>query len=242
MRIGPGGMEIVVLPPLSRAELGALIQAWGIAPGAGVPAPDVEMWMRATGGRPLYAEILARRIVRDGPAGADLTSALASEMTPPVGSLHQECRFDYHLLVERSRGHSVVRSILRILAREEGQRLSAIAQQLRIQLPTALDYLSWLLEVGLIRRDGAGYVFADPLLRLWVTLAGPEPADLLEEVVKLLESPLRVPQPPSRPRGPRPARPRSVDEAPAPAPPPPGQPGDRRRPALRPRDTLIEID
>jgi len=214
-----GELQVLPLPPFDEREMATFLKGSPAAPAAPAANEDLEPWMRATAGHPLYAEILARRVA----SGAGLLEALRTEMSCPGGLLHQECRFDYHLLVERSRGHSVVRNILQILSREEGLNLSSIAHHLRIQLPTALDYLSWLLEVGLIRRDGAGYVLADPVLRLWVTLNGPEPADLLEQSVLLLESPRRVPLPPSRPRGPRPSRRRVVQH--------------RRAP-----DSLIEID
>ena len=79
-----------------------------------------------------------------------------------------------------------------------------MAQYLKVALPTALDYLAWLLEVGLIRRDGQGYVVADPLLGLWVRLNGPEPVDCLEEVAAFLQKPRVAPRPPTRPRGRRP--------------------------------------
>jgi hypothetical protein len=158
-------------------------------------------------------------------------------MTPPDGGLHQECRFDYHLLVERSRGHSVVRTILALLSSREGAQLTGIAKQLRIQLPTALDYLSWLLEVGLIRRDGPGYVFADPVLRLWVRLNGPEPIDLLEEVVRFLDTPRVDPLPPARPRG---RRPRAAPPSAPPRQETPQEPSARSQP--RRHDRLMEID
>jgi regulatory ArsR family protein len=217
-----GAMTVVNLPPMTHGEMATLIRASGCP--LREDSDELESWMRATGGRPLYAEILARRVA----TGCDLTSALAFEMTPPAGALYQECRFDYHLLVERSRGHSVVRTILALLCRQEGMNLSGIARHLRIQLPTALDYLSWLLEVGLIRRDDTGYVYTDPLLRLWVRLNGPEPADLLEEVVALLQTPRAAPRPPSRPRGRRPGHARSGSSS--------------MKASSQRRDLLMEID
>jgi hypothetical protein len=206
MRESGGQVRRLRLPPLDDGEMSALLSMRGcpvIPPGpegrAGA-AGRLALWMKATNGHPLYVEILARRAA----AGEDLALALASELTPPLGALHQECRFDYHLLVERSRGHAAVRAILQLLAREDDATLSRVAQHLKVALPTALDYLAWLLEVGLIRRDGQGYVVADPLLGLWVRLNGPEPVDRLEEVAAFLMKPRVAPRPPARPRGRRP--------------------------------------
>jgi len=173
-------------------------------------AGGIDLWMKATGGRPLYAEILARLVAR----GEDLASALDRAMRPPAGALHQECRFDYHLLVERSRGHAAVRTILDLLARRPGLNLTGIAHHLRIAPPTALDYLSWLLEVELIRRDGPGYICDDPLLRLWVILNGPQPVDPREAIDRFLEEPLATPAPAPAPRGRRPGSRPAVPEVP----------------------------
>jgi hypothetical protein len=194
------------LPPLDDREMSALLSMYACRVFAHEPegrdgaAGRLALWMKATNGHPLYVEILARRAT----AGEDLASALAAELAPPLGALHQECRFDYHLLVERSRGHAAVRAILQLLAHKEDATLSCVAQHLKVALPTALDYLAWLLEVGLIRRDGQGYVIADPLLGLWVRLNGPEPVDRLEQVAAFLQKPRVAPRPPSRPRGRRP--------------------------------------
>jgi hypothetical protein len=150
-----------------------------------LPADAVSAWLRATAGRPLYASILARRAL--GPGRVSLAEALASEMTSADGLLHRECRFDYHLLVERSRGKAVVRSILSLVAHAGEVNLTAVARHVRTSLPTATDYLSWMMEVGLLRRERLGYHLADPLLGMWLRLNGPEEADPLEEAVRVLE-------------------------------------------------------
>ena len=192
-------LRVVPWPPLARAELAEMLAARGCSD-ASTAGDGLSMWMKVCGGRPLYAEILAQRVAR----GEALATALSQAMRPPTGALHQECRFDYHLLVERSRGHAAVRTILDLLARRPGLNLTGIAHHLRIAPPTALDYLSWLLEVQLIRRDGSGYVCDDPLLRLWVVLNGPQPVDPAVEIARFLEEPLVAPLPPPAPRGRRP--------------------------------------
>lgn len=243
-------LRVVSWPPLGRDELAAMLASWGCrassssspssSPSSLAAAGGLDLWMKASGGRPLYAEILARRVAR----GEDLASALDHAMRPPTGALHQECRFDYHLLVERSRGHAAVRTILDLLARRPGLNLTGIAHHLRIAPPTALDYLSWLLEVELIRRDGPGYICDDPLLRLWVILNGPTPVDQREEIARFLEEPLAAPAPPPAPRGRRPGS-RSATLAAFVGPPEPEAPqangahGAHRAPG---HDLLMEID
>jgi len=231
-------LRVLSWPPLEREELAAMLASWGCRASSSSSSPSpsgaaggLDMWMKASAGRPLYAEILARRVAR----GEDLASALDQAMRPPTGALHQECRFDYHLLVERSRGHAAVRTILDLLARRPGLNLTGIAHHLRIAPPTALDYLSWLLEVELIRRDGPGYICDDPLLRLWVILNGPQPVDQREEIARFLAEPLAAPAPPPARRGRRPGS-RSATVAAFVGPPEP------QAPESSGHDLLMEID
>lgn len=188
--------ERLDMPWWTREEMTAFL-----AGSAGGPPSDadVEAWMRATGGRPLTARALAR--VALGPEGAPLVEAIAAAMTPPDGLLHLECRFDYHLLVERSRGHAAVRSILDLIARRGAVNLTAVARHVRTSLPTAMDYLAWMMEVGLIRRERRSYRSADPLLGLWVALNGPQPRDPLEEAARLLAIPAATAPPAPSPEG-----------------------------------------
>lgn len=229
--VGRDVREIHV-PPFSAREMAIFLATRGMPTPVGTDV--TQAWLKATGGRPHYAHILADRVLgaaasaHAGPQQLeDLASAVTAELTPLSGRLHQECRFDYHILTERSRGDSVVRTILEVLARDEGANLSTIARHLGVSLPTALDYLSWLREVALIRRSGRGYIFQDPLLALWVRLNMHEPCDTLEEVVRYLQEPLTDPLPPARPRG------RKPGSRPAPADP-------ERSPAAT--DLLMEID
>ncbi len=218
-------LATIQVPELTPEEL------WMLLSERRQPGPDGKRdrvrWMKATDGRPLYAEILAHRFGE----GEDLESALRAEMTPPMGRIFQECRFEYHLLVERSRGDGTVRTILDLLARKEGMNLSRIAGHLRVALPTALDYLSWLLEVDLIRKEGRGYRFSNPLLKLWLLLGSAEETDAAEVIRRYLEEPRAAHGPPAPPRG----RPRASARFTAPPEPPPG-----RSPSQQ--DSLIEID
>ncbi len=227
-----GDLRLSELPPMGPEEIARCLPAWGCAAAERSGSPQA--WMNATAGRPLYARVLARRCG----AGAPLEEALEREMAPPSGLLHLECRFDYHILIERSRGQAAVRTILGLIAREQGCVLSRIARHLRVALPTALDYLSWLLEVGLIVRHGAAYRCADPLLGLWIGLRAAPEEEAGRLVADFLRRPTAAPASPHRPRGRRPGRtgaaaPRETVPPASPVSPP----EDERR-----SDFLIEID
>ena len=235
-------IEVRVPPSLTSDEIVPRLGGEGAAETA-------RTLLAITGGRPLTTSILAARIG----AGLPLADALSEGMEPEGGRLHQELRFDYHLLIERTRGHAASRAILHLVAREEGLDLSGIASRLRRSAGSTLDYLRWLLEVDLLRRDGRRYRFADPLMRLHILLheIAERPADtggrrttIERFLARLHDDPIPL-RPLGRPRGRR-ARPAAAEavhapnapgspEAPAaPEPPPSGSP--------RREDSLIEID
>ncbi len=231
---------LMELPPLGLEE------TRGFAGESASSKEECGRLLAATGGRLLTTRILGSRLA----VGASLERALADEMEPEVGRIFHEMRFDYHLLIERTRGHASCRAILNVLAREEGLDLSGIAGRLRRSAGSTLDYLRWMTEVALVRRDGRRYRFTDPLLRLYVLLHEiPErPREAAGRSVTIrrflsgLEAPPLPLRPVGRPRGKRIASPGALPssvrrrrEAPHDATPsaPPGR---------KTRDDLIEID
>lgn len=221
-------MDEVVVPPLDLRQARSL---WG---GGGGLKEGMEALLQVTGGRLLSTRILAEALSR----GRDLAEVLFAEMEPGSGRLYLELRFDYHLLIERTRGHAACRAALNVLAREEGLDLSGVAGRLRRSPGSTLDYLRWLQEVGLVRREGRRYAFTDPLLRLHVLLDqvpehpvdAPGRASVIRGFLSGLESPRVALRPLGRPRGSR----KPVRTRPAPEPPSP--------PVGGPPDELMEID
>jgi len=153
-------LTVIEIPSI---DPGALADLAGADSG---PDWSTERLAALTGGRLLTCGIIARRLAR----GSSLRGALLADMADPGGPLALELRFDYHLLIERTRGHAASRAILNILAREDGLDLTGISRRLRRSAGSTLDYLKWLLEVELLQRRGRRYHFADPLLRLHVLL------------------------------------------------------------------------
>ena len=225
--------ETRAVPPLCLAE---------VAEAAGISGEDAAPLLALTAGRPMPVAILGSRMR----AGATLEEALDRETGPDTGRLFHELRFDYVQLLERTRGHGASRAILNTLAREEGLDLSGIARRLRRTVGSTLDYLRWLLEVELLRRDGRRYFFADPLLRLHVLMhEAPEAPDASSGrralIVRFLGS-LGADPIPLRPRGRPPGRltdpARSRERRPRAD---RGRTPDKSDPPSR-RDGMIEID
>ena len=57
--------------------------------------------------------------------------------------------------------------VLRVLAQEQGLRLTEVAHRLNRTAGSTRDYLRWLEEVELVRALEKRFYFVDPLLRLW---------------------------------------------------------------------------
>ena len=79
-----------------------------------------------------------------------------------------------------------MKGILAILAHDEPQTLTEIANKLGRTPGSTKDYLSWLEDVDLVQSRQKRYSYTDPILRLWVRLHAqskpPTEMDLAREV------------------------------------------------------------
>ena len=144
------GTTIREIPPLTVGEL----------ENAGAPAADSVQGV--TGGLAVHAARLAETFQNYRSLG----DALHYEMSPG-GRIEAECRAGYSELLHRARGFGACKMVLRVLAKEEGLRLTEVASRLNRTAGSTRDYLRWLEEVELVRALDKRFYFVDPLLRLW---------------------------------------------------------------------------
>lgn len=167
---------------------------------AGIPSPaDL---LRITGGLLMHVEALGSRLIE----GQTLAHAL-DEGLRYGARVECECRASLAELLHRARGYGACKAVLSVLAEEEPLTLSEIARRLDRTPGSTRDYLRWLEEVDLIKRDQSAdergarrkrYRYQDPILRLWMRLYGrgalPEEAVFAREIGAHLErSPLVEP-------------------------------------------------
>jgi hypothetical protein len=138
------------LPPLSVDELSA----------AG--AIDAEVVVAVTGGLAVHAVRLAE---------GDVEATLASELRRG-GGIDAECRATMAELLHRARGYGACKSVLRVLAHEQGLNLTEVSRRLDRTPGSTRDYLRWLEEVDLVVSRDKRYFYVDPILRLWVRIHG----------------------------------------------------------------------
>jgi len=127
-----------------------------------------------TGGHPFYITVVARRVsylvdVVQRPISPDVVKqAFLVETLSPGGRIYDFCQYVYDLSLQKAKGYGALKSVLQILAQEEGLTATQVARQLRVTSASASDYLRWLCEVDLVVEKDQAYYFRDPVLRFWV--------------------------------------------------------------------------
>ncbi|MCC6163745.1 MAG: hypothetical protein IT182_10405 [Acidobacteria bacterium] len=136
----------------------------------GLDPLEEQQVLALTGGRLGYAVMVSDALKQARRHGlADPVGALTEQMLPG-SALERRLRLSYEVRLQRARGYGALRAILDILAEQEPLTLTLIAQRLHRTPGSTKDYLSWLLDVDLLRVERKRYTYADPLLRLWVRL------------------------------------------------------------------------
>jgi hypothetical protein len=168
LRDGSARFEVIHLPPLTAADVTAMLPPMGET-----PADDREFLGRAihalADGRTAYVHALGEAISVMSGRGGDPISALTALLTGE-GALATWCGYRYELRLHKARGYGALKAILEILSEAEPLTLTEVAQRLHRTPGSTKDYLSWLEDVDLIVARQKRYSFADPMLRLWVRL------------------------------------------------------------------------
>ena len=181
-----GQFEVIQLPPLTASEAITSLERCGVGQTAGERSDIGRMVHALTDGRAAYVSLLTSALAAtNGASGGDPVSSLTGQMAPGT-SLWWRCRFSYELRLHRARGYGSLKGILAILAHDEPQTLTEIANKLGRTPGSTKDYLSWLEDVDLVQSRQKRYSYTDPILRLWVRLHAqskpPTEMDLAREV------------------------------------------------------------
>ncbi|MDP1570231.1 MAG: hypothetical protein Q8L86_09525 [Vicinamibacterales bacterium] len=186
LRDGMARFEVIHLPALAPAEVSAMLPPMGEA------AADDREFLGQTvhalaDGRAAYVRAIGDATASMSGRGGDPISALTALLTTD-GALTAWCGYRYELRLHRARGYGALKAILEILADEEPLTLTEIAVRLHRTPGSTKDYLSWLEDVDLVVSRQKRYSFADPLLRLWVSLhARPVPPSV-DEVAREVQA------------------------------------------------------
>jgi hypothetical protein len=195
LRDASARFEVIHLPALSSAEVGAML------PPLGDTTLDDRDYVSRTiqalaDGRACYVRAIGDSIAGGNGRVGDPISALTALLTSD-GALTAWCGYRYELRLHRARGYGALKAILEILAEDEPLTLTEIALKLHRTPGSTKDYLSWLEDVDLVVSRQKRYSFADPLLRLWVRLHCHPVPPTVDEVAREVQhyAMARLPQP-----------------------------------------------
>jgi Winged helix-turn-helix DNA-binding len=195
LRDATARFEVIHLPALSPAEVGAMLPPMGES-----GRDDREFLSRTihalSDGRASYVRAIGETSAGVSGRAGDPISALTALLTSD-GALTAWCGYRYELRLHRARGYGALKAILEILAEDEPLTLTEIAQRLRRTPGSTKDYLSWLEDVDLVVSRQKRYSFSDPLLRLWVRLHCRPVPPTVDEVAREVQTYAlaRLPQP-----------------------------------------------
>ncbi len=127
-----------------------------------------------SGGHPFYitaiceqASLLARRL-EDNIEEDIVTKAFLEETLSPDGRIYLICDYIHDTSLKRVQGGLTLKTILNLLAREEGLTLTQIAEGMYRPTGQVYSYLVSLIESDLIIEENGRYYFRDPILRFWL--------------------------------------------------------------------------
>lgn len=174
-----------------------------------LPRDDTEVTNQVyqySGGHPFYIVQLAKRmkllhVLNNLEITKELVGqAFVIETLSSKGGIYNHCNYLYNISLEKASHYVSLKSVLRILAKQEGLNQSQVARKLRIAQGAVRNYLNSLLEVDIIIRKEDKYYFKDSVLRYWIAATEqeieldefPRQEDILSLVHRLEEKFSRV--------------------------------------------------
>ncbi|MFQ6042428.1 MAG: ATP-binding protein [Candidatus Poribacteria bacterium] len=127
-----------------------------------------------TFGHPYYVTHLTQRLsllhrINELPISSDLVkSAFLIETLSNRGAINYHCDYLYTLSLEKARYYSGLKSVLSILASEEGFTQTEIARKMKVNQGMVRVYLNTLVKLDLLMEQEKRYYYRDPVLRYWV--------------------------------------------------------------------------
>jgi len=182
LRDATARFEVIHIPPFAADDVRALAHQ---RDQAGELTSEQSAAVAALSGQlAAPARVLLDVLLSQPRATRDPMAALALVFAPG-GPLASRCRESYEFRLHRARGYGALKAILGILADDDSLTLTEIARRLHRTPGSTKDYLSWLEDVDLVVMRRKRYVFADPLLRVYLRLYGgpvpPSKSDLVRE-------------------------------------------------------------
>ncbi len=163
--------EVFVLPPLSLKETSGLFVKL-----CGKTDERILREVHAlSAGIPLVVKSVAERFRDERTSDTQkdvklVRHILISDLVTTTSSSYSYCSRLFTDSLNRARGESLLKAILKVVSQNEPLRLTEVARRIYRSGPVTKSLLERLVEVDLVVRKDCTFDFANPVLKLWCRL------------------------------------------------------------------------
>ncbi len=125
---------------------------------------EVDAIFRLSQGIPIYAYALALGYAKY----KNVKKAFISQTLVKTGIIHNACESILVNSLSRARGRGLLKSILKVLASEQGLRLSEVSRMIYRSAPVTKNLLTRLIDVDLISKEDSLFSITDQTLRYFI--------------------------------------------------------------------------
>lgn len=147
-------MQMKELLPFTEKETDELAKAYGI---------NDKKLHQLTEGIPFLVEEVCKRYQET----KNLEKAFIKELLDRKSASYNLLKQQYSDSLNRARGATLLKNILKVLSRNPPMRLTHIAKKIYRSSPVTKSLLERLMEVDLVKKDEKLFTFISPVLRLW---------------------------------------------------------------------------
>ncbi|MCG2737609.1 MAG: AAA family ATPase [Candidatus Methanoperedenaceae archaeon] len=127
------------------------------------------MIYKLSSGHPYYIYSICQRMNEIGEINVNgARKAFALEALLRNGSINLMCKYVFESSMSRVRGEALLKTIIRVLAKEDGRKISEISRAIKRKEGTTRNMLERLCDIDLIVKEDKLYYFRDPVLRYWI--------------------------------------------------------------------------
>jgi AAA+ ATPase superfamily predicted ATPase len=124
---------------------------------------------KLSSGHPYYIYSICQRMNEIGEININgAKKAFALETLLRNGSINLMCRYVFESSMSRVRGEALLKTIIRILAKEDGKKISEISYAIKRKEGATRNMLERLCDIDLIVKEDKLYYFRDPVFRYWI--------------------------------------------------------------------------
>ncbi|MBN1156520.1 hypothetical protein JXA85_02825 [Candidatus Woesearchaeota archaeon] len=113
---------------------------------------------------------LTKKLIKRYKVTKNVKKALLLELSLKDSSSFSLCREIVEQSLSKARGATLLHSILKVLAEENGLKLSEIARRIYHSAPVTKSLLSRLMEVNLVVKNDSRFMFSSRIVGLWLRM------------------------------------------------------------------------